>query len=417
MLINKFLSGFGSSLEWFDFALYAFFAPIFSEVFFSNVDQSSWLSLVITYGILSVGFIFRPIGGLIFSYLGDKYGRLYSLRLTPLLITASTALIAFLPTYETTGNLAIFLLIFLRIFQGIAIGGEFPGNIVYLCEISNKWKYFFGSIASCCGSFGIFLASIISSVFFEKFTHHFLYSYGWRIAFLLSIPIGILIFVVRKNIHEPVEASTNWNPITDVLKNHRSSIFYGIGLIFLHAISFYSIFTFIPIFLIKIRHLGESSALFQNSAFLILHILFIPLLSIVLRKISGLVALLINSLLFFFLSLPLFYAISYGDKQLVAISICIFSLLSSFNAAIIPGLLFELVPKKVRYTVVALTFNLGFGIFGGATPFLSFFLVKETGSLLFPSSLLILGSIVTISVGARLLMRKENEWEKMSISS
>ncbi len=417
-MAKKFLSGLGSSLEWFDFALYGFFGPIFSEIFFSNEDQPHWLSIVITYGILSIGFIFRPIGGLIFSYLGDKYGRLYSLRLTPLLMTSSTALIAFLPTYDAAGKLAIFLLIFLRIFQGISIGGEFPGNIVYLCEISKKWKYFFGSIASCSGSFGIFLASILSSFFFEKFSHSFLYSYGWRIAFLLSIPLGILTWMSRKNLKEEQgEDKVTSNPLMEVLKNHKVSILYGLGLIFLHAISFYFIFTFIPIFLIKTRSLGESATLFQNSVFLVLHILLIPLLSLSLRRISGLFALLFNTLLFCVLSFPLFYIITYGSSQSVAISICIFSVLSSFNAAIIPGLLSELIPKKVRYTVIALTFNLGFGIFGGAAPFMSFFLIKETGSLLLPSSLLILSSIITASVGICLLIRKESEWERMSTSS
>lgn len=139
---NRLLCGLGSSIEWFDFALYGFFSPIFSEIFFSHRHENNWITLMMTYLIFAAGFSARPLGGLIFGYIGDKYGRLVSLKITPLFIAFFTASMALLPTYQSIGYTALILLTIIRILQGVLLGGEFSGNMVYLCEFSTRWKYF-----------------------------------------------------------------------------------------------------------------------------------------------------------------------------------------------------------------------------------------------------------------------------------
>lgn len=125
ILVNKMsfkkstVSAIGGTLEWFDFAIYAFFAPIFASLFFSHIAQSQLTSLIIAYGIFAIGFAARPIGGLIFGYIGDKYGRMVSLRITPLLSALTSVAMALLPTYQQAGGIAIFLLILIRILQGM----------------------------------------------------------------------------------------------------------------------------------------------------------------------------------------------------------------------------------------------------------------------------------------------------------
>ena len=408
-LKNNIFSGLGSIIEWFDFALYGFFGPIFSVVFFPSALQKTWLSLIITYLVFAIGFAARPIGALVFGFLGDKYGRLFSLRLTPIFITFFTASIAFLPSYQFVGNAAIFLLIVIRILQGILLGGEFAGNIVYLCESSWKWKYFWGSIGSFTGSLGIVIASVTASIFYTKFSSPFLYEYGWRIAFLFSVPFGLIAFFTRLKMRESpcFQKSTSCkNPITTSIRYHKKTIYACIGLIYLHATSFYFVFMFIPVYLTKVRQLTESDALLHNTGFLIAHLFLIPLFGIIVNLYDGLKSQVIVGITFTFLSMPIFYFIAYGTKNQILVSLFIFSAMTAINAAIIPGLLSKIIPNEVRYTILALSFNIGFGIFGGITPFLSLFLIKLCQNIMIPSAYLSFAALMTTCTTFQILKDK-----------
>lgn len=406
------LSTIGGTLEWFDFAIYAFFAPIFASLFFSHVGQSQLTSLIIAYGIFAIGFAARPIGGLIFGYIGDKYGRMVSLRITPLLSALTSISMALLPTYQQSGFTAIFLLILIRILQGIFIGGEFTGNIVYLCELSPNKKYFFGSIASCTGSIGILLASIVASVFYSTFSKTFMITYGWRIAFLLCVPLVLITFVTRLKLPESPEFKTKkTNPIKETFTSYKLKLISCLGLIYLHATSFYFVFMFTPAFLNKVRHFPEVAALVKNSIFLTFHIICIPIFGLLVNVIGGLRSTVLISLLFFLFSLPLFYFISFGSFTQITVSLLIFSIMTAFNAAIVPGLISKLIPSEIRYTVLALTFNIGFGIFGGIMPVFGLYLIHKTDCILAPSLYMMLASVITLITA--IIVIKGNETRKI----
>lgn len=377
------------------------------------------MALMITYAIFAAGFASRPIGALIFGYLGDKYGRLVPLKITPLLITFCTVVLAFLPTYGSIGNIATLLLLLTRILQGILLGGEFAGNIIYLCESSKKSKYFWGSIGSCTGSFGILLASMIASTSYNLFNHNFMYSYGWRLAFLLSVPLGITAFFMRWKMPESPEFSkvNNYkNPIITSFTRYKKTLFYCLGLICLHATSFYFVFMFLPIFLTKIRHLHESAALINNASFLALHLFFIPIFGIVVEFVGGLRAMIIISLIFTLSTTPIFYFIANGTEPQILVSLTLFSILTAINAAIVPGLLSEIITVNVRYTILALIFNVGFGVFGGIMPFLGLLLIDKGGSIMLPGVYLTCASLVTF-ITACILLKPENIYEVRKIQS
>jgi len=420
LLKNRIFCGVGGSIEWFDFALYGFFAPIFSEIFFLHSYKNKLIALIAAYLIFAVGFAARPLGGLIFGYLGDKYGRLIPLRITPLSITFFTALMAFLPTYKSIGDTAVVLLIFTRILQGILLGGEFAGNIVYLCESSSQWKYFWGSIGSCTGSFGIILASITASLFYFIFLHSFMYEYGWRIAFLCSIPLGVIAFFIRLKMLESPEflAKPSYkNPINESVKHHKKLLFSCVGIIYLHATSFYFVFIFLPVFLNKIRHLQESAALLHNTIFLLIHLCLIPVFGFIVNIVGGLKSQIAIGLLFLFLSVPTFYFVAYGTEIQIFASIFILSIMTAINAAIIPGLLSSLIPTEIRYTLLALSFNIGFGIFGGTTPLIALFLLDKSGKMLLPGVYLAIVALVTLVVSNMAKIReKAYEIRKLSIT-
>ena len=198
---SKIASGLGSVLEWYDFSLYGYFAPLLAQLYFPSERMS--IGLVKIFSVFAIGFFARPMGALLFGYISDKHGRVLSLKLTPILITIPKTLFCFLPTYQQIGIFAPFFLIILRAWQGICIGGEYANNIVYLCETTkNDHLYFISSIGSCTGSSGILLASMVANFWYAIFTPKNMSLWGWRLAFSISLVIGIIAFFMRKNLEE-----------------------------------------------------------------------------------------------------------------------------------------------------------------------------------------------------------------------
>ncbi len=377
--------GLGSTLEWYDFALYGFYSPIFAKLYFPPNDFQ--INLLQTFGLFTIGFLVRPIGGLIFGQIGDKFGRIKCLKLTPVLITLPTVAIALLPTYESIGLLAPLLLLISRIVQGLFIGGEYAGNMVYLCESVPKRRYLWGSLASCTGSFGIFLASLMSSVTYWLFSNAFLESYGWRIAFFFSIFLGIIAYFTRKNIPESIDfenlktkQSISKNPLRDVIKFDWHLCIVGLSLLFLHATTFYAVFTFMPTKISENHSSVAGLALKYTSLFLFIRLFIIPLVGIIAEKVGGKVIMRVSSLLFIFLSYPLFNLIIQAEFPSDVIALGVFALLTTLNAGTVPGLLTEILPTRTRYTTFSFIINAGFGIFGGIAPMVLQFLINRTST-------------------------------------
>lgn len=408
---SKIASGLGSILEWYDFALYGFFAPLIAQLYFPSQLHS--MGLLKTFLVFAIGFIARPLGALFFGYIGDKYGRVASLKLTPLLITLPTIIFAILPTYQQIGIYAPIILVILRIWQGICIGGEFSNNIIYLCETTKpKHLYFFGSIGSCTGSFGIFLASIVAGFWYKIFPLSFLLSWGWRLAFAMALPFGVITYLMRKKMlettifQEMVEMKAfSYNPILDSYKSQRKDYLIAFGLVFLPSVSFYYIFMFLPNYLSTLLNMDAGKVLGDNSLSLFARLFIIPILGLVADKIGGIKIARLSCILFLLMSFPLFYTITYYPKFLT-ISVYVFALLTTLNAATTPGLLVELLKPKTRCTIFSFTFNFCFGVFGGIVPVFSFFLINIFNSKIAPIYYLIFASLVTLT--ATFFFKKQN---------
>jgi MHS family proline/betaine transporter-like MFS transporter len=391
-LKNQLAGTLGTIVEWYDFALYGFFSPIFAVLFFPS--DAFYFALLKTWGIFAVGFITRPLGGLFFGMLADKYGRTACLKVTPLLITIPTCFIALLPSAAIIHGWAPFLLTLLRIIQGLCIGGEFAISIVYLCE-DNKNKYFWGSIGSCTGSLGIFLASLVAVIFYTVFSHHFVYTIGWRIAFLFSFIAGILVYCFRRNMEES-EAYQDLvpikNPFVSLVKQKRDYL-VAIGLTYLSATAFYFVFMFMPNYLQMISPKQAVESLSQNTISLFFRLFIIPVLGIVAGKIGGIKFTRLSCLIFIVVSLPLFL-LFINNTNYRFLAFYLFAFLTTLNAASLPGLLVEILPIETRCTVLAFSFNFAFGVLGGIVPFLCFSLLKK--SIILPVLYLVFSAGMTL---------------------
>lgn len=192
----------GTTIEWYDFFLYATAASlVFNKVFFP--DQSSYVGTLLSFATFAVGFVLRPIGGVVFGHIGDRIGRKRTLALTMLLMGVATALMGALPTAAQIGMAAPILLLVLRILQGFALGGEWAGAVLLAVEHSpQRRRGLFGSIPQIGLALGLALGTGIFAILQVAFDDAAFLAYGWRIAFGVSIVLVIVGFVVRLKVEE-----------------------------------------------------------------------------------------------------------------------------------------------------------------------------------------------------------------------
>ncbi|MGU3581862.1 MFS transporter [Rhodococcus sp. C26F] len=192
----------GTTVEWYDFFLYATAAGlVFNQLFFP--DQSSFVGTMLAFATFAVGFVVRPIGGVVFGHIGDRIGRKKTLALTMFIMGVATALMGVLPTHAQVGVVAPILLLLLRILQGFALGGEWAGAVLLAVEHSpEKKRGLFGSIPQVGLALGLALGTAVFAALQVIFDEQQFLSYGWRIAFLLSLVLVAVGFVVRLKVDE-----------------------------------------------------------------------------------------------------------------------------------------------------------------------------------------------------------------------
>ena len=191
----------GNALEWYDFILFLQFVPFIGQLFFPTSDpHAAFLSAL---GVFAVGFVMRPVGGIMFGYIGDRYGRKISIVISILLMSIPTAAIAILPTYESIGIFAPILLTLIRLMQGLALGGGFSGCMTFLVEHSpNNQRGLIGSASMFSLGAGVLLGIMVTYICFYSFGKSSFESWGWRIPFAISLVIGMVAFYIRGHVDE-----------------------------------------------------------------------------------------------------------------------------------------------------------------------------------------------------------------------
>ena len=391
----KIAGALGCSLEWLDFVLYGFFSPIIATHFFP-ANANPLTNLINTFGIFAIGFLARPIGGILFGYISEKYGRTKTLKFTPITLSCLTGCIGLIPSYALIGNVAIMLLFLLRFGQGICMGGECSSSIVYLVESSLKKPYFWGSVGSCMGGLGILSASFFASVYFSAFFNS-PYTWLWRVVFMLTIPIGGLIYLARRHMPEYDPEGEAVNQPKVFFFKQKKLIALTTGILCLHASSFYFTFMYIPNFLIHFRHMETASAMVNNTVFLLLQLTLIPVFGLIADKIGGRKIAFSSTVLFLALSAFLYRMITVGDYHQVYMIMIVLCLLISANAGVLPTIILKKLPEKGRTFIFSVAFNLAFAVFGGLVPYICLSFVAHTSvNSLLPAYYLTATGLITL---------------------
>lgn len=410
------VSSLGGGLEMYDFVIYVFFAPVLATLFFPHEDKIA--SLLAVFAVFAVGYLARPIGALLFGYFGDRVGRKISLLVAIVVMALATLLIGFLPTYETIGRLAPVLLVILRIIQGIAIGGDLPGSITFVAEHATSGRRgrdtswaFLGFIL------GMVLASAVGAFLSSNLSHDALYSWGWRIAFCLSIVLMFIGIYFRAHISEtPVfekllgEYEQDSQPIRELFSSHNlAPVLIGIGLTWLFSVVMAQLFLYTPTFLHSIVRINMSTALNLNTFSMLVFACLLPLMGKLSDRVGRKKIILSASIAFLFFTYIL-YAMLVNDGFIGQIfALLIFDVLAAAIVGVVPVTLTELFSTQYRYTGVALTYNISFAIFAGLTPLFATYLIKVFDNSLALSYNLMFAALVTIIAASFLKDRHKEE--------
>jgi MFS transporter, MHS family, proline/betaine transporter len=376
----------GNGLEWYDYALYGTFTALISKHFFPPGDDA--VALIATFGIFAVGFLMRPLGAMFFGYIGDKYGRKNALALSILLMAFPTACIGLLPTYQEIGLWAPVLLTLIRLVQGVAIGGEFGGSIVYLVEhASTKNKNQMGNFSILSMLIGLFSGAMIAAALAHLMPAEAFDSYGWRIPFILGFFIGIVGLYIRTKLDEsPVfmeakEAGhTSDAPIKAALQQSYKEILLGIGVYLAVTIPFYIQTVFMPSFLVKFLKLSTSDSLLIFSLSLLTMMVVAPISAWLSDNKDREIVLKIVLISYVAFAIPYVYLLEQNTFASVLTAQLLFAVILGSYIAPIPTLVVELFPTKTRYTGMSLACNLAAAIFGGTAPILVTKMIALTGS-------------------------------------
>lgn len=381
----------GTVIEWFDFAIYGFMAPVLAVTFFPEGNQV--VGLLQTFAIFAVAFALRPIGGAYFGVMGDRIGRKKVLALTVMLMSIATVAIGLLPSYQTIGIWAPILLTLARCVQGFSAGGEYAGAVTYVIEHApadqrSRWSSWMP--AATFASFS--LAALVSYLLTVGLSPEAMKSWGWRVPFLLAAPLGLVAIYIRHRLEEsPLfqqvldGPKAPHAPLRETLRVQWLPMLRLGGYISLTALSFYIFSTYMTTFLRTVVEMNPAHVLLSNVLALTFAAIIAPFIGRVCDRIGRRMTMVASALLLGGLAVPAYLLASNGTLS-SALSAQVMLAVGAVTANVVTAvLLCETFPTVVRYTASAVTYNVAYAIFGGTAPFLATWLISATDNRLAPA--------------------------------
>lgn len=387
----------GHILERYDLALYGYFSTLLAPLFFPS--NNTKLQILGSLGAFAAGYIMRPVGGVLFGYFGDRYGRKTAFLYSVILGIAPILIIAFLPSYHSIGILAPIILVLCRVLQGVCGGGEFAGAGIYIGEHLTADKRGFGASLVCAtGILGAALGTCLGAFC----TLPIMPSWGWRIAFLCGAIFTFAGYFVRKKMVESPEFgkfinkhSPSKSPFLDVIGYYKENILSGIfiggcGHIFLYL----SGLCMNIIYAVYLK-ISSHQIMIINTCILLVWVILSPLVGIIADKIGIRKLMTYASIMGAVFAFPLFSILYYHLSVATAILFQILlSLIGVCFVAPISALFTSFFPIGQRYSGVGFSITLGQAIFGGTAPLISTVLIDFTDDIRAPGFLLFLGSLL-----------------------
>lgn len=390
-------SALGNAVEWFDYAVYGYLAVYIAANFFPSEDGGA--SLLSTFAVLAASFIIRPIGGIVLGPLGDRIGRQKVLVLTVTMMSIATATIGILPTFDTIGILAPILLLVCRLVQGFSTGGEYGGAAVFMAEYApDKRRGFFGSFLEFGTLAGTVAGATLCTLLNLGLGDDTMEAWGWRIPFLLTLPLGIVALWLRTRLEDsPVfsEAKADGETVSEgaaggAIASLKTTMTYWqrililMGFVLLLNIAYYTVLTFLPTYLSDTLGHSTTQSNFTLVIIMLIMMAIINPIGALSDRIGRKPLLLAACVGYFVFSVPLFLLIINTGLVGQSIGLLGLGILLVIMCSCVSSTLPALFPTQVRYGAFAIGYNVSTSLFGGTAPLILTFLIDRTGSNLIP---------------------------------
>jgi MFS transporter, MHS family, proline/betaine transporter len=367
----------GNVMEWYDFSVYGFFARTIGSLFFPSEDPRT--SLLAAFAVFAVGFLMRPLGAMLFGYIGDRVGRGPALLWSVVAMALPSFVIGSLPTYAQIGIAASLLMLLCRIMQGLAVGGEYTSSAVFLAETAHPdrrgaataWAPF-GAIA------GILLGSVVGAAIFNTMTLEQVVAWGWRLPFLLGVVMGGVGFILRRRMPFDQPPAKGGFPLLQALREHPLQMLQVVSISLINAVGFYLVFVYISTWLKLLADVGASVALLINSLNMTVLLVVILGMSRLSDRVGRKPILAGAAIGLVLLSWPLVTLMQTGNVYYVFLGQFGFALLIGAYGAASPIAICEIFPRNVRCSAVSVAYNITLGIAGGTAPAVATWLIVLT---------------------------------------
>ncbi len=395
----------GNGLEFFDFTVYSFFATIIAKLYFPVEGQLAQLMLAV--GTFGVGFIMRPIGGIVLGAYADRAGRKAGMSMTLWMMTIGSAIIAFAPTYATIGLAAPALIIVARLVQGFALGGGIGASTSLLMEYADdstrgfygSWQFVSQGLNTVCGSLlGVALASHLPEASLQ--------SWGWRIPFMIGMLMGPVAVYIRRHLVETLPGAGDdsghggprvEHPVRRIFTQHLGALTAGTITTIGGTVANYIVVFYLSTYAIQILHLPMSSALWAAWVAAVVTVVCSPMAGALSDRIGRKLVLGSSRVLLILVVYPAFMLINQTPTVPMLLAVVgVLAVLVSFTAVPNIVMLPELFPRDIRATGMSLVYCLGVSIFGGFAQFFATWLIKLTGSSLAPAWYVIGCAVVSL---------------------
>lgn len=378
----------GNVMEWYDFAIYAFFATVIAQKFFPSEDPG--ISMLATFAAFGSGFIARPLGSVLIGRIADVKGRKVALIITIYLMAFSTVGIGLLPSYDTIGILAPIMLVICRLAQGLAAGGEFGGATAFIVEWApEKRRGLYGSFVMASLAAGMLLGSAVAATVSSLVNEETLLAWAWRIPFIAGVLVlAVGVFIRRSTEESPayVRAAKEQPQPTAAGQHPARAAFRAFGLAVAWTGSFYVIVSYMPTYSQKVLLLTRAEALWANTAGLLALVIAIPFAGLLSDHFGRRRVLLAACASFILLMYPVL-ALMIANPSFATVTLCqiLLALMASLYNGPAPAALAEMFSTRSRTLWMSLGYALSNAIFGGFAPFFVTLLINTTGSPQSPS--------------------------------
>ena len=395
----------GNVLEWYDFAVYGYFAAAIGAQFFPAADPTA--SLIAAFGVFAAGFLTRPLGGVLFGHIGDHLGRKPALIASVVTMAVPTFLLGLLPTYDRIGLWAPILLVALRLLQGLSVGGEYATSIVYAVEHAPPHRRgLVGGWIGCGAIGGILLGSAVGAALNAVLSAEELSAWGWRIPFLLGILVGGVGLLLRRGLVDaepmPQPQRDSDIPIVAAFRTAWMGMLQIIGLSALNGAGFYLLFVYSVTYLHESLGMPTWQAFDINTASMVLLLAVMPAGAALSDRVGRKPVLAAASGATALLAWPLFRLLHHHDPAVVLLGQMGFALLLGLFFGTVPAVLAEVFPRKVRCSAFSVAYNVSLAVFGGLSPMVVTYLIGRTHDDMVPAFVVI--AVAAVSLAATLTL-------------